>query len=121
MLIQPRSIQRNGLSPVDFLVEWRLVVATQDEVAEYQHVDAGAHEAGVGLCRCTDDGFTAHVERGIDQHRAAGLLLEGAQQRGEQTVCFVTEAAATPDDDFFEESVIIIGCAVGPSDDLEWN
>ena len=52
---------------------------SQKAVADDQHLDLGAHEAAERVLRRADDRLAAHVEAGIDQHRAAGLRLERAR------------------------------------------
>src|SRR3954454_10948921 len=58
-------------------------------VADGQRLDLGAHEAAEGVLRAADDGLAAHVEAGVDDHRAAGLLLELADEVVEARVGFL--------------------------------
>src|SRR6187399_2619850 len=57
-----------------------LVFLAQEAVADHQNLDLAAHEAAEGILRRADDRLAAHVERGVDQHRAAGARLEGLDQ-----------------------------------------
>jgi len=68
---QRRSIQLKGGFVV--LLQGRvLVFLAQVAIAYCQDVQLGAHETPEGLFRGTDDGFTAHIEAGVSQHRAVG-------------------------------------------------
>ena len=53
----------------------------QDEALEHEHIHVRRHEAAVRLLWLADDRFTPHVEARVDEHRAPGAALEGAQQR----------------------------------------
>ena len=57
-----------------------LLVLEQHEVLHHQNVHVGAHEAAVGVLRRADDGLAAHVEGGVDHHRATCALFETAHQ-----------------------------------------
>ena len=63
-----------------------LVLFAQDAIADDEHFDVGAHKAAKGVLRCADNRLAAHVEARIDQHRAARLLLEAAQQSMEARI-----------------------------------
>src|SRR2546421_1251382 len=47
----------------------------QETVAHRERLDLGAHEAAERVLRAADDRLAAHVEAGVDDHRAAGLFL----------------------------------------------
>ena len=58
----------------------RLLLLEQHEVLEHQRVHVRRHEAAVGVLRRADDRLAADVEAGVDDDRAAGLLLEALEQ-----------------------------------------
>ena len=57
-----------------------LLLLLQHAVADDEGFDIAAHEAAEGVFRGAHDGLAAHVEAGVNQHRAAGALLECAEQ-----------------------------------------
>lgn len=57
-----------------------LLVLLQHAVADHEQIECVAHEAAEGVFGRADDRFAAEVEGGVDQDRAAGLSLGGAQQ-----------------------------------------
>src|SRR5882762_11492915 len=72
-----------GLSIEHELLAPRLVAAGgglfgfhQDEVLEHEHVDVRPHEAAKRVLGCADDRLPAHVERRVDDHRAARTPVE---------------------------------------------
>src|SRR5262245_30253251 len=58
-----------------------LALLAQEAVAHREALDLGAHEAAERVLGRADDRLAAHVEAGVDDHRAAGLLLEALDQR----------------------------------------
>src|SRR5437879_5552256 len=48
----------------------------QETVADRERLDLGAHEAAERVLRAADDRLAAHVEAGVDDHRAAGPVFE---------------------------------------------
>src|SRR5258708_23130847 len=63
-----------------------LFFLSQEAVADRERVDLRAHEAAEGILGRADDRLPAHVETGVDQHRAAGRALERGQQRMEARI-----------------------------------
>src|SRR3954463_14798248 len=63
-----------------------LVFLLEEAVADHQHLDLAAHEAAEGVLGRADDRFAAHVEGGVHDHRAAGLILERRDQVVERLV-----------------------------------
>src|SRR6185295_16488685 len=57
-----------------------LVFLPQEAVADRQALDLGAHEAAERVLGRADDRLAAHVEAGVHDHRAAGLLLVGGNE-----------------------------------------
>ena len=55
---------------------WVLIDLAQKTVSDREQIDVGAHEAAEGIFRCAHDRLAAHVETGVDQHRASGSGLE---------------------------------------------
>src|SRR5215469_14980311 len=58
----------------------------QHTIANDQNVQLVAHEAAKGIFRRADDRLAAHVEAGIDQHRATRELFELRQQPMEHRI-----------------------------------
>src|SRR5678816_2885040 len=58
----------------------RLRGAFEQKVSEHQKIHLRVHEAAVGVIRCADNRFAAHVERSIHQHATAGDLFPSFQQ-----------------------------------------
>src|SRR6185503_832912 len=76
-----RSRKGGSNSLCVFFAPLRLCVSlfflTQHEVLQYQVIHLSSHETTVTVFRCADDGFAAHVEARVDNHRAAGAPAEG--------------------------------------------
>src|SRR5207253_2666743 len=53
-----------------------LLFLEQHEVLEHEHVHVGGKEAAISIRRRANDRLAAHVEARVDEHRAAGLLVE---------------------------------------------
>ena len=58
----------------------RLLLLPQDMPAEDEHVHIGHHKTAIRIFGRAYDWLAAHVEAGVDQHRATGLLVEACQQ-----------------------------------------
>src|SRR5437762_5709585 len=58
-------------------------------IADRERLDLGAHEAAESVLRAADNRLAAHVEAGVDDDRAARLLLELADQVVEARVGFL--------------------------------
>ena len=58
-----------------------LLRLAQDTVSNREKIDLRSHEAAEGVFRRADDRLAAHIEAGVDEHRAAGQRLEAADQR----------------------------------------
>ena len=71
-----RSIELEGLAPILIICDRGLVGLVQHAVFEDQHVHLGAHEATVRILGRADDRLAPHVERRVDDDRAAGRLSE---------------------------------------------
>src|ERR1043166_1506421 len=70
------SIERELLLPRPIVDDGRLIFLQQDEVLENQRVHVGAHEAAVRILGRADDRLASHVERRVDDDRAAGFPVE---------------------------------------------
>ena len=71
-----RSIELEGLAPILIICDRGLVGLVQHAVFEDQHVHLGAHEATVRILGRADDRLAPHVERRVNDDRAAGRLSE---------------------------------------------
>src|SRR5438034_5734158 len=72
------------------LLECRVLrFLAQEAIAHRERLDLGAHEAAERVLRAADDRLAAHVEAGVDDHRAAGLLLELGDEVVEARVGFL--------------------------------
>ncbi len=69
-------IQLKFLEPVHVFIQRFLDLFLEQEIAEQQIIHVGSHEAEVGVFRRADDRFATHIERGVDDHRAAVFLLK---------------------------------------------
>src|SRR5262245_9566309 len=67
----PREVFRESVAT--------LLRLQQQEVAHDEAIHLCAHEACERLRGRADDGLAAHVEGGVDQHRAARQTLEGRE------------------------------------------
>src|SRR5881397_3078308 len=73
--VEDASVRLELVLVVDF--ERRVLLGlAQHAVADDEELDLVAHEATEGILGRADDGLAAHVEARVDQHAAAGLLLE---------------------------------------------
>src|SRR5579859_1125948 len=61
----------------------------QEAIADRERLDLGAHEAAERVLGAADDRLATHVEAGVDDDRAAGLLLELADQVVESRIGFL--------------------------------
>ena len=57
-----------------------LVLFAQHGTTAREHLDLGAHEASEGVLGRAHDRLTADVERGVDEHGAAGQRVEPLEQ-----------------------------------------
>src|SRR6185312_4833058 len=71
------------------LQRWILPLFAQQAVADGEHLDVSSHEAAEGVLGRRDDRLAAHVEAGVDQHRAASACLERAEERVEARIGLV--------------------------------
>ena len=62
------------------LLPRRLRRLVEQERAEHEIVDVRPHEAAIRVLRRADDRLAADVERGVDEHAAAGARLERLDQ-----------------------------------------
>src|SRR6058998_875961 len=71
-------------------LEGRLVIALEGGILAFlaqvaisggESIELASHEAAKRVLRRAYDGFAAHVEAGIHEHRAAGSALERREQR----------------------------------------
>src|SRR6187402_752924 len=68
------SVKLELLHPLLVVLDHGLVLLHEDPLVDDEHVYVGPHEAAVRILRRADDGLAAHVEGGVDHHRAAGEL-----------------------------------------------
>src|SRR5262249_29660781 len=57
-----------------------LVFLSKEAIAHRQRFDGRAHEAAEGIFGRADDRLSAHVEAGVDQHRASSPLFEESEK-----------------------------------------
>src|SRR6266567_2919133 len=76
----PRLVELEFLLPIAGFGQGGLVFLVEDIVAEHQVIHFSAHKAAVGIFGRANDGLTAHVEAGVDDHAVARLLLELVDQ-----------------------------------------
>src|SRR5688500_19477938 len=74
------SVKGELLPPVRIVRKRRLAILVENAVLEHQNVHFRPHETTIRVFRRADDRLAAHVERGVDQHRASGALLEFLEQ-----------------------------------------
>src|SRR5215510_988964 len=71
-----RSIKREFLTPVRTLPEFRLRFLIQYTGLQRQGIHLRPHKAAITVLRRANYGLPAHIETGIDDYRATGLLTE---------------------------------------------
>src|SRR5205807_5911372 len=80
VLVSESSIEFE--SALVILAEGRVLhFLLEKAVAHRERLDLGAHEATECVLRSAHDRLPAHVEAGIDDHRAAGAALEALDER----------------------------------------
>src|SRR5258706_2019735 len=79
------SVRVEGILIVE--LERRILPRLVEEaVADDERLDLGTHEAAERVLGRADDRLAAHVEAGVDEHRAAGRRLERLEQAVETGV-----------------------------------
>src|SRR5215831_15714559 len=83
---------RKSFGPLNFSVRfecvlvvglqiWVLLCFVQNAITGNEHFDFGAHKAAECVLWRANDGLAPHIETGVNEHGAAGQLLEMRQQR----------------------------------------
>src|SRR5262249_26116792 len=71
------SVKGEFLTPVSALPEFRLRFLIQYTGFQRQGVHLRPHKAAITVLRGANNGLPAHIETGVDDYGATGLLTEG--------------------------------------------
>ena len=74
------SVQLENRPPIFLLFPLRLGLLVEQKRPQNKVVHGRAHETRIRVLRRAYDRFAAHVERRVDDHRAAGLFFETLDQ-----------------------------------------
>src|SRR5438552_16472489 len=74
---------------------WIYIVFEQDKTLKNQRIHVRRQEAAQGILRRTDNRLAADVEAGVDEHGAAGPLIEGLEQTVKARLAIFVEGLHT--------------------------
>src|SRR5262249_8564554 len=62
---------RFEMDPVDPAERLLLILLAQDRITDHEQAELRSHEASECILRGADDRLAAHIEAGVDEHRAS--------------------------------------------------
>src|SRR5262245_26495977 len=75
-MIKARSVKRELFPPVRAIMKFRLLILKQHTGLQSQSVHLRPHKAAITVFRRANYRLPAHIETGVDDYRATGLLTE---------------------------------------------